>query len=83
MIRSFERNVAVPSLLAYPPFTNIWFRGGRTSTGLVVETGLAREFITSLVLAGYGAEAIHPYLALETILHNSDLVASQVGEDVL
>ena len=55
--------------------------GLRTSTGLVVETGLAREVHHFAVLAGYGAEAIHPYLALETISHNSDLVASQVGED--
>ena len=54
--------------------------GLRTSTGLVVETGLA-EVHHFAVLAGYGAEAIHPYLALETILHKSNLVASQVGED--
>ena len=53
--------------------------GLRTSTGLVVETGLARE-VHHFVLAGYGAEAIHPYLALETILHNQSC-CTQVGED--
>ena len=55
--------------------------GLRTSTGLVVETGLAREVHHFAVLAGYGAEAIHPYLALETILHNSNLVAPKLVED--
>ena len=37
------------------------------STGLVVETGSAREVHHFALLAGYGAEAIHPYLALETL----------------
>ena len=39
------------------------------STGLVVETGSAREVHHFALLAGYGAEAIHPYLALETLAH--------------
>ena len=39
----------------------------RTSTGLVVETGSAREVHHFALLGGYGAEAVHPYLALETI----------------
>ncbi|NCW99450.1 MAG: glutamate synthase subunit alpha, partial [Betaproteobacteria bacterium] len=42
-------------------------RGLRTRTGLVVETGSAREVHHFALLAGYGAEAIHPYLALETL----------------
>ncbi len=42
-------------------------KGLRTSTGLVVETGSAREVHQFALLAGYGAEAIHPYLALETL----------------
>ena len=36
-------------------------------TGLVVETGEAREVHHFCVLAGFGAEAINPYLAFETI----------------
>src|SRR5690606_35916338 len=43
-------------------------RGLRTSTGLVVETGSAREVHHFALLGAYGAEAVHPYLALETIL---------------
>ena len=41
--------------------------GLRTTAGLVVETGSAREVHHFAVLAGYGAEAIHPYLAMETL----------------
>ena len=37
------------------------------STGIVVETGEAREVHHFCVLAGYGAEAINPYLAFETL----------------
>ena len=49
------------------PCTSTWSQGLRTSTGLVVETGSAREVHHFALLAGYGAEAIHPYLALETL----------------
>src|SRR3954451_10529962 len=42
-------------------------RGMGTSTGLVVETGEAREVHHFCLLAGYGAEAINPYLAFETL----------------
>ena len=41
--------------------------GLRTSVGLVVETGEAYEVHQFATLAGYGAEAINPYLAFETI----------------
>ena len=39
----------------------------RTSVGLVVETGEAHEVHQFATLAGYGAEAINPYLAFETL----------------
>ena len=42
-------------------------KGLRTSVGLVVETGEAREVHHFALLAGYGAEAINPYLAFETL----------------
>ena len=42
-------------------------RGLRTSVGLVVESGEPREIHQFCVLAGYGAEAINPYLAFETL----------------
>ncbi|RPE67538.1 glutamate synthase (NADH) large subunit [Tibeticola sediminis] len=60
--------VAIPALLALSAVHQHLVREGlRTSTGLVVETGSAREVHHFAVLAGYGAEAVHPYLALETI----------------
>ncbi len=43
-------------------------QGLRTSVGLVVETGEAREVHHFACLAGYGAEAINPYLAFETLI---------------
>lgn len=46
--------------------------GLRTNTGTVVETGSAREVHHFALLGGYGAEAIHPYLALESLGKMSD-----------
>ncbi|MFN9211978.1 MAG: glutamate synthase-related protein [Betaproteobacteria bacterium] len=60
---------AIPALLATSAVHQHLIGAGlRTSTGLVVETGSAREVHHFALLAGYGAEAIHPYLALETLL---------------
>ena len=39
----------------------------RTSAGIVVETGEAREIAHFALLLGYGATAVNPYLAIETI----------------
>jgi glutamate synthase (NADPH) large chain len=62
-------NVAIPALLATSAIhQHLVNKGLRTSAGLVVETGSAREVHHFALLAGYGAEAIHPYLALETVL---------------
>ncbi len=68
--RLVERErVAIPALLALSAIhQHLVNRGLRTSTGLVVETGSAREVHHFALLGGYGAEAVHPYLALETIL---------------
>ncbi|HSA88728.1 MAG TPA: glutamate synthase-related protein [Burkholderiales bacterium] len=61
--------VAIPALLALSAIhQHLVGRGLRTSTGLVVETGSAREVHQFALLGGYGAEAVHPYLALETVL---------------
>jgi glutamate synthase domain-containing protein 2/glutamate synthase domain-containing protein 3 len=58
----------IPALLATAAVhEHLVKKGMRTSTGLVVETGSAREVHHFALLAGYGAEAIHPYLALETL----------------
>ena len=61
-------NVAIPALLATSAVhQHLVTQGLRTRAGLVVETGSARETHHFAVLAGYGAEAVHPYLALETL----------------
>ncbi|MEO6292292.1 MAG: glutamate synthase-related protein, partial [Burkholderiaceae bacterium] len=60
--------VAIPALLALSAIHQHLVREGlRTTAGLVVETGSAREVHHFAVLAGYGAEAVHPYLAMETL----------------
>ncbi len=60
--------VAIPALLATAAVHHHLVKNGqRTRTGLVVETGSAREVHHFALLAGYGAEAIHPYLAFETL----------------
>ena len=61
--------VAIPALLALSAIHHHLVREGRrTTAGLVVETGSAREVHHFAVLAGYGAEAVHPYLAMETLV---------------
>ena len=67
--RRVSRNrIAVPALLAVAAVHHHLIRKGlRTETGLVVETGEAREVHHFCMLAGYGAEAINPYLAFETM----------------
>jgi glutamate synthase (NADPH/NADH) large chain len=60
--------IAMPALLATAAVHHHLIRQGlRMQTGLVVETGEAREVHHFCVLAGYGAEAINPYLAFETL----------------
>ncbi|WP_315124378.1 glutamate synthase-related protein [Comamonas antarctica] len=74
--------VAIPALLALSAIHQHLVREGlRTTAGLVVETGTAREIHHFAVLAGYGAEAVHPYLAMETLLAmGKDLPADLSGE---
>lgn len=61
-------HVAIPALLATSAIHQHLIREGlRTNTGLVVETGSAREVHHFALLGGYGAEAIHPFLALESL----------------
>ena len=67
-----RERVAIPALLATSAVhQHLVNRGLRTSTGLVVETGSAREVHHFALLAGYGAEAIHPYLAMETLARHA------------
>ncbi len=61
-------HVAIPALLATGAVHHHLIRKGlRTEVGLVVETGEARRVHDFCLLAGYGAEAINPYLAFSTL----------------
>jgi glutamate synthase (NADPH/NADH) large chain len=58
----------IPALLACSAVHQHLVKTGlRTSCGLVIETGAAREVHHFATLAGYGAEAIHPWLAFESL----------------
>ena len=61
-------NIAIPALLATSAIHHHLIRKGlRTQAGLVIETGSVLENHHFATLAGYGAEAINPYVALDTI----------------
>ncbi len=61
--------IPIPALLAVAAVHHHLIRKGlRTSVGLVVESGEPREVHHFCCLAGYGAEAINPYLAFDTLL---------------
>ena len=67
--------IPIPAALAVSAVHHRLIRQGlRMQTGLVIETGEAREVHHFCVLAGYGAEGINPYLAFETLerLHYGD-----------
>ena len=76
--------IAIPSLLATSAVHHHLIKQGlRTSVGLVVETGEANEVHQFCTLAGYGAEAINPYLAFETLTTMlDDLPEGTTAEDV-
>ena len=66
--RAGADRIAIPSLLACAAVHHHLIRVGlRTSVGLVIESGEPREVHHFCCLAGYGAEAINPYLAFETL----------------
>jgi glutamate synthase (NADPH/NADH) large chain len=61
-------NIAIPALLATSAVHHHLIQKGlRTESGLVIETGGALEIHHFATLAGYGAEAVNPYLAFDTI----------------
>ena len=67
--RAGADRIPIPSLLACAAVHHHLIRVGlRTSVGLVVESGEPREVHHFACLAGYGAEAINPYLAFETVV---------------
>jgi glutamate synthase (NADPH) large chain len=72
--RGASRELApLPSLLATSAVHQHLVRHGlRTRATLVVETGEAREVHHFALLIGYGAAAVNPYLALETVASLAD-----------
>jgi glutamate synthase (NADPH/NADH) large chain len=76
-----QDHIAVPSLLAVAAVHHHLIRTGlRTEVGLVVETGEARQLHDFCLLAGYGAEAINPYVALDTLSTLRRDMAEQISE---
>ncbi len=73
-------HAAIPILLATAAVHHHLVRAGlRTRTGLIVETGEAREVHHMALLIGFGAAAVNPYLALQTAVH---LTVTGDAEDV-
>src|SRR3979411_2972360 len=73
--------IPIPSLLACAAVHHHLIRTGlRTSVGLVVESGEPREVHHFACLAGYGAEAINPYLAFETIVSMKDRLPTAIDD---
>ena len=63
-----ERNAPIPSLLALSAVHNHLVREKtRNQVALIVESGEPREVMHFALLLGYGASAVNPYLAIETL----------------
>ena len=63
-----RENAAIPALLAISAVHHHLIKNGkRTHVGLVLESGEPREVHHFALLIGYGAAAINPYLAFETL----------------
>src|SRR5579863_4270929 len=81
--------IPIPAALATAAVHHHLIRQGlRMQTGLVIETGEAREVHHFCVLAGYGAEAVNPYLAFDTLEQlrvggRSKLSAAQVQKNYI
>ena len=79
--RAGADRIPIPSLLACAAVHHHLIRQGlRTSVGLVVETGEPREVHHFCLLAGYGAEAINPYLAFETLIAMKDELPQKLDD---
>ncbi len=77
-------HIPIPSLLATAGVHHHLIRKGlRTSVGLVIETGEARRVHDFCLLAGYGAEAINPYLALDALADLSTRLSQNIGVEDL
>ncbi len=76
-----KHNAPIPSLLAVSAVHHHLIREGtRTNTALVIESGEPREVMHFALLVGYGASAVNPYLAFETL---ADMVRERMLPDGL
>jgi glutamate synthase (NADPH/NADH) large chain len=76
--------IPIPSLLACAAVHHHLIREGlRTSVGIVVESGEPREVHHFACLAGYGAEAINPYLAFETLIAMKSDLQDLDGKEIV
>ena len=79
-----EQYAPIPSLLALAAVHNLLIREEtRTQVALIVESGEPREVMHFALLIGYGASAVNPYLALETLeerANSGDLADGITGE---
>jgi glutamate synthase domain-containing protein 1 len=65
---SSEFHTAIPSLLAVSAIHHVLIKNGlRTKTGIIIQSGEPREVSHFALLCGYGANAINPYLAYDSI----------------
>ena len=75
-----KQNAPIPSLLAVAGLHHHLIREGtRTRVGLVIETGEPREVHHFSLLIGYGAGAINPYVAFETL---DDMIRQGLLKDI-
>lgn len=82
-----KERIPMPSLLAVSSVNQYLVRTGeRESVGLIIETGEARETMHFALLIGYGANAVAPYLAFQTVryLRNKGLLNTNISlEDAI
>ncbi len=75
-----EQHAPIPSLLATAAVHHHLIREGtRTRCGIAVESGEPREVMHFALLVGYGAGAVNPYLAFETLV---DMIRTNVLKNV-
>ena len=73
-------HAAIPALLAASGLHHHLIREGtRTKVGLILESGEPREVHHYALLIGYGAGAINPYLAFETL---DDMIRQGILKDI-
>ena len=76
--------IAVPALLATGAVHHHLVRtSSRTRVGLIVESGEVREVHHFCTLAGYGADAVNPYLAYQALfrLRDTAVIDAELTDD--